>query len=513
MTPDKFATFREAGLVRIPVTRRLLADLETPLSCFCKLGNRPWTYLLESVSGGEKWGRYSCIGLDAKERIEVRNKEIKRYVNDNLVELIQSTDPFLWINKYRKKLGVIPSSVMKQLDLPIFIGGLVGFFGYETIGFHEPKIIFDETSNDDIDAPDILLMRSEDVVVFDNLSGILILITHANPQDPENLSRAELRLDAIVEKLKTPIKKFDEIKKTFSVDQEHIKYSFAQSEFIEAVNLIKEHIEAGDAMQVVLSQRMSLPFNASPLSLYRALRVLNPSPYLFYLNLQKIQIVGSSPEPLARLQDSLISVRPIAGTRPRGKTETTDLIMEQQLLTDPKERAEHLMLIDLGRNDVGRISRAGSVEVTEKEKIEKYSNVMHIVSQVEGHLKEGLTALDVLRVCLPAGTLSGAPKIRAMQIIKELEPVKRGIYGGAIGYLGWDGNMDTAIAIRTAIVSDGILHIQAGAGVVADSIPEKEWEETLNKASAILRAVDVAVSSLDALPDKIGQTGVFWLKS
>ncbi|MEE8233513.1 MAG: anthranilate synthase component I family protein, partial [Gammaproteobacteria bacterium] len=347
-----------------------------------------------------------------------------------------------------------------------------------------------------LECPDILLMVSEQLVVFDNLSGKLHIIVHANPKQSDAYVKAQQQLDELASKLTVAIIDTPN-EKTRHVDEKDFVSGFTQEKFQRSVDRIKDYIVEGDAMQVVLSQRLSIPFNAPPIDLYRALRCLNPSPYMFYLNLKDFHIVGSSPEILVRLEDNEVTVRPMAGTRPRGADAEEDLVLEEELLNDPKELAEHLMLIDLGRNDTGRVAEIGTVKVTDKMIIERYSHVMHIVSNVVGTLREGQTAIDVFRATFPAGTVSGAPKIRAMEIIDELEPVKRGIYAGAVGYISWNGNMDTAIAIRTAVIKDGSLHIQAGAGIVADSVPENEWKETMNKGRAIFRAVTMAENGLN----------------
>jgi anthranilate synthase component 1 len=379
--------------------------------------------------------------------------------------------------------------------LPRFTGGLVGYFGYETIHYIEPQLRSEKP--DPIGAPDILLMVSEDVLVFDNLKGRLLVLTHADPSETNAYERAQAHLDDIIRELRQNRLPVCTPAPARAVDEADFVSGFTQEGFESGVRRIKDYIVDGDVMQVVLSQRMSIPFAAPPLDLYRALRCLNPSPYMFHLNLRDFHIVGSSPEILVRLEDNVVTVRPIAGTRRRGKTPEEDLAFERDLLSDPKEVAEHLMLIDLGRNDAGRVSETGSVRVTDKMIIERYSHVMHIVSNVTGRLTEGRDAFDVLRATFPAGTVSGAPKIRAMEIIAELEPVKRGVYSGAVGYVGWSGNLDTAIAIRTAVIKDGTLHIQAGAGVVHDSIPLNEWEETLNKGRAVFRAVAMAEAGLE----------------
>ena len=500
MTPEQFDRYRELDLTRVPVAVKRLADMETPLSCYLKLADRPWSYLLESVTGGETWGRYSCIGLPSRERIEVSGHRITRFERDEAVEIIESDDPLTWISDYQVRLGETPSWIIEELDLPKFTGGLVGYFGYDTIRYVEPRVAKTLPENDPIGSPDIILMRSDDVVVFDNLSGMLTLITHANPQETGAYEAAFVRLDDMLDDLASAM----DPSAFYPTEHEPIaeadyQYSLEKDAFKNAVKEVKEYIQAGDVMQTVLSQRISVPYTESPLSLYRALRVLNPSPYMYFLNLDDTHIVGSSPEILARLEDGHVSVRPIAGTRPRGKTQEEDAALENELLADPKEISEHLMLIDLGRNDVGRVAEIGSVELTDNMVVERYSHVMHIVSHVEGKVRPDVTALDVLKACLPAGTLSGAPKVRAMELINQFEPVRRGIYGGAVGYLGWSGNMDTAIAIRTAVIKAGMMHIQAGAGLVADSVPQSEWMETLNKGRAVIRAANSALTGFKDL--------------
>ena len=500
MTPEQFDRYRKLDLTRVPVAVRRLADMETPLSCYLKLANRPWSYLLESVTGGETWGRYSCIGLPSRERIEVNGPRITRFERDEVVEIIESEDPLTWISDYQVRLGETPSWVVEELDLPKFTGGLVGYFSYDTIQYVEPRVAKTLPNNDPIGSPDIILMRSDDVVVFDNLSGMLTLITHANPQEAGAYETACERLDDMLDDLASAM----DPSAFYPTEHEPIteadyQYSLGKNAFKTAVKDVKEYIQAGDVMQTVLSQRISVPYAESPLSLYRALRVLNPSPYMYFLNLDDTHIVGSSPEILARLEDGHVSVRPIAGTRPRGKTQEEDVALENELMADPKEISEHLMLIDLGRNDVGRVAEIGSVELTDNMVVERYSHVMHIVSHVEGKVRPDVSALDVLKACLPAGTLSGAPKVRAMELINQLEPVRRGIYGGAVGYLGWSGNMDTAIAIRTAVIKGGVMHIQAGAGLVADSVPQSEWTETLNKGRAVIRAANAALTGFKDL--------------
>ncbi|KAA0013245.1 anthranilate synthase component I [Billgrantia pellis] len=497
MSPERFHELARAGYNRIPVTREVLADLDTPLSTYLKLADEPWSFLLESVQGGEKWGRYSIIGLPSHERIEVRGHRVSHFRHGECVARDEVEDPLAWIERFQADFRV-----PRLDDQPRFDGGLVGYFGYDTIRYIEPRLRGSHVAAkpDPLDVPDILLMVCDELVVFDNLSGRLTLWTHADPASANAYEAAIDRLARLEKRLRSAsVLAGSPGTGRSAVEEGHFTSGFTEAGFKAAVETIKQYVLAGDVMQCVPSQRMSIPYRASPLDLYRALRSLNPSPYMFFFNLDDHHVVGSSPEILARLEEGEITVRPIAGTRVRGKTEAEDMALEADLLADPKEVAEHLMLIDLGRNDVGRISETGSVKVTDQMAVERYSHVMHIVSNVTGRLKPGLSAMDVLRATFPAGTLSGAPKIRAMEIIDELEPVKRGIYSGAVGYLSWHGNMDTAIAIRTAVIKDGELHVQAGAGVVADSVPELEWQETLNKGRAIFRAVAMAEKGLDNL--------------
>jgi anthranilate synthase component 1 len=479
--PDGRAA-RGRGHNRVVLTRELPGDLDTPVGAYLKLANRPYTYLLESVQGGERFGRYSFIGLPSREVLRVygRRAEVRR--DGKLVEQTTLADPLPWLREYAARFRARP-----EPGLPRLAGGLVGYFGYDCVRYFEPKLVADKP--DELGTPDILLMRSDELVVFDNLRATLTLCVHADPDSRADLKRAETRLDGIEAQLRRPLKAPRAGTRGKADRAGEFVSGFSRAKFCDAVGRIKDYIAAGDAMQVVPSQRLSAPFRAPPVMLYRAIRRLNPSPYLFYLHLDDHHIVGSSPEPLVRVEEGTVTVRPIAGTRRRGVTAVQDAALEAELLADPKEIAEHLMLIDLGRNDVGRVAETGSVRVTEKMAIERYSHVMHIVSNVTGKLRPGLDALDALAATFPTGTLTGAPKVRAMQIIDELEPVKRGIYGGAVGYLSWDGNMDMAIAIRTAVIKDGKVHVQAGAGVVADSQPQAEWEETMTKARALMNAV------------------------
>ena len=476
--------------LRIPISLELLADMETPLSVFKKLGNKPFSYLFESVEGAEKWARYSLIGLPSTTVIKVHKNDIKIFKDNKVVKKVSSPDPLKFLQEYQSKIEVKPNN-----ELPSFTGGLVGYLGYDCIRYIEPKL---SKSNlpDPLGTPDALFMLSEEVAVFDNLNNKLHLIVLSDSESKSAISKAQERLKHLSNKLLNPLPKENSSEIIEPVEEEDFVSGFGEVKFKKTVERIKEYIKAGDVMQVVCSQRMSVPFTSDPVELYRSIRHLNPSPYLYYLNLDEFHIVGSSPEILARLETNEVTVRPIAGTRRRGKDKKDDLRMERDLTNDPKEIAEHLMLIDLGRNDIGRISEAGSVEVTEKFEVERYSHVMHMVSNVKGKLKKDLNYMDVVRATFPAGTLSGAPKIRAMELIEEFEPVKRGIYGGAVGYFSWNGNMDMAIAIRTAIIKDDILYIQAGGGFVADSDPELEWKEALNKGRAIFKAVEMVQEKL-----------------
>lgn len=490
---------------RIPLCCDVLADLDTPLSCYLKLADGPYSYLFESVQGGEKWGRYSIIGLPCSTVLKVSDYQVTIESNGEVVESVHSDDPLAFVEQYQARY-----QVPELDDMPVFAGGLVGYFGYDTVRYVEKKLK-DSSPPDVIGTPDILLMVSDEVLVFDNLGGTIKLIVHADPAQPNAYENAVQRLNELALQLQQATPSLPEINLQLhdqAIEESDFVSSFGEENYKKAVETVKEYVLAGDVMQAVVSQRLSVPFTAEPLNLYRALRNLNPSPYMYFLNLEDFHIVGSSPEILARLEDNTVSVRPIAGTRRRGYSEEEDLALEQELLADPKELAEHLMLIDLGRNDAGRVSEIGTVELTDKMIVERYSHVMHIVSNVTGTLSEGKTAMDVLRATLPAGTLSGAPKIRAMEIIDELEPVKRGVYGGAVGYISWQGNMDTAIAIRTAVIKDQQLYVQAGAGIVADSQPRLEWKETMNKARALFRAASMVQKKTDGHQPSSSQQAV-----
>jgi anthranilate synthase component I len=492
MTPDEFAGLAAAGYNHIPVTREILADLDTPLSTYIKVAGGSYTYLLESANqGGEKWARYSMVGLTSNRILKVFGREVVLAENGVETARFQVDDPLAYIESFKAEYRYPPVE-----NLPIYTGGLVGYFGYDTMRYVE-KRLRDSAPPDTIGTPDILLMVSNDVMVFDSLRGRICVITHANPAQSGALDRAQLRLDEMVRAMQGDVP--GTVREPLigpHIHEEDFVSTYGATQFKADVEKIKQYIVAGDVMQVVLSQRMAVSMESDPLNLYRALRSLNPSPYMYYMNLDDFHIVSSSPEILARLDNGEVTVRPLAGTRRRGRDAVEDAFMEKELLADPKEIAEHLMLIDLGRNDIGRVCQIGSVAVTEMMVVERYAHVMHIASNVRGAIRPGVSAMDLLRATLPVGTLSGAPKVRALEIIDELEPEKRGIFGGAVGYLSWNGNMDTAIAIRTAIVKDGTLYIQAGAGVVADSIADLEWMETINKARSIFQAAALAETGL-----------------
>jgi anthranilate synthase component I len=487
MTEEEFQGLAAQGFNLIPVTLTALADLDTPLSAYLKLGNGPYSYLLESVQGGERFGRYSFIGLPANTRIRVHGRHVSVERDVGATWSAEVADPLQFVSDYITKY-----KVPQIAGLPRFCGGLVGYFGYDTVRYVEHKLA-SAAKPDALGVPDILLLFSTELIVLDNLSGKLHFIVYADPTETHALRDAQARLEALRARLREPTP----VPREGVGEVSQARSEFGEEAFKAAVTRAKQYIFDGDIMQVVLSQRLSRPFAASPLSLYRAIRTLDPSPYMIYYDFGDFHVVGASPEILVRLESDTVTVRPIAGTRPRGKTSTQDNSLAEDLLSDPKERAEHVMLMDLGRNDIGRVAEIGSVRVTENMVIERYSYVMHIVSNVEAKLKAGLSAMDVLRATFPAGTVSGAAKVRAMEIIDELEPTKRGVYAGAVGYLGFNGDMDLAIAIRTAVVKDATLYVQAGAGIVADSVPESEWTETQNKARAMLRAAEMAQNGLD----------------
>ncbi len=484
---DEFNALSAQGYNRIPLVLETFADLDTPLSLYLKLANQPFSYLLESVQGGERFGRYSIIGLPARFRVVAHGRRVEVLDGNAVVEAVEDTSPLDFVKSYQARFKTPPYE-----GLPRFTGGLAGYFGYETVRYIEKRLA-NNVKSDDIDVPDVLLMVSEQLAVVDNLSGKLYFIVYADAAEPDAYAKAKQRLNELVASLRNTVA----IPKSVATQKTAPKSEFGEENFKAAVKRAQQYILDGDIMQVVLSQRMSQPFAESPLSLYRALRSLNPSPYMFYYDMGDHHVVGASPEILVRLENGTVTARPIAGTRPRGKTREDDILLANELLADPKELAEHVQLMDLGRNDVGRVAVTGSVKVTDNMMIERYSHVMHIVSNVEGKLKPGMDAIDVIKATFPAGTVSGAPKVRAMEIIDELEPSKRGIYAGAVGYLGFNGDMDVAIAIRTGVIKNNMLYVQAGAGIVADSIPESEWIETQNKARAVLRAAELVQDGLD----------------
>lgn len=494
MTPDALAELAAQGYNHVPVTREVFADLDTPLSCYIKVACGPYSYLLESASqGGEKWSRYSMVGLPAHVVVKVFGHEVVVEEGGVAIERVTTEDPLRFIEQFQSRFRYPAVE-----NLPAYTGGLVGYFGYDTVRYVEKRVSHGAPP-DTIGTPDILLMVSNDVMVFDSVKGRIHVVTHVDPAIPDAASKAEARLDAMVLALQADLPR--NVREPIVgplIHEEDFVSSYGQDKFMADVDRIKKYIVEGDVMQVVLSQRMSVNIESSPINLYRALRSLNPSPYMFLMDLDDFHIVSSSPEILARLDHREVTVRPLAGTRRRGRDEAEDIEMEIELLADPKEIAEHLMLIDLGRNDIGRVCETGSVEVTEMMVVERYAHVMHIASNVRGMLLPQYSAMDLLRATLPVGTLSGAPKVRSLEIIDELEPEKRGIFGGAVGYLSWNGNMDTAIAIRTAIVKGSRLYVQAGAGVVADSVPALEWKETINKARSIFRAAAMSEAGLSA---------------
>jgi anthranilate synthase component 1 len=491
MTQLEFQRLAAEGYTRIPVIAEARADLYTPLALYAQLAGGPYSYLLESVVGGERFGRYSFIGLACSERIEARGRTLWRLVRnsrgaDVCVERVDECDPLEYLRRWLQahKAAPVPAGLR-------FGGGLVGYFGYETVRHIEPRAL-GAAKPDPIGTADMILLVSDELAVVDNVLGRLYLVVYADPRAPDAWRAAEERLESLKARLAAPLARELFMGLQAEPGSAPVERTFSEASFIDAVRRAKDYIAAGDVMQVQVSQRSSREFHAPPLELYRALRGVNPSPYMFYFDFGDHHVVGASPEILVRLAGDTVTLRPIAGTRPRGRTPQEDAAIAAELLADEKERAEHVMLIDLGRNDVGRVARAGTVKVTEKMVVERYSHVMHIVSNVEGRVRRELDAIDVLRAGFPAGTVTGAPKVRAMQIIDELEPVKRGIYSGAVGYLGFNGDMDLAIAIRTAVVKAGRLHVQAAAGIVADSDPRSEWLETQHKARALLNAADLA---------------------
>ena len=501
ITETEFQHLASQGYNRIPLVRQALADLDTPLSVYLKLvgtgAAARRSFLLESVVGGERFGRYSFIGLPSRTWLRASGLRTEVLEDERVVETAEG-NPLDFIEAYQKRFKVaLPPG------LPRFCGGLAGYFGYDAVRYIEPKLA-EASLPGGLPTPDVLLLQCEALAVIDNLAGSLQLIVYADPTRPGAYAAAAARLDELAARLGQGVS----VPPVLPSEPQPVTRIFAKDDYLAAVRRAKEYIAAGDMMQVQVGQRLSKRYTADPLSLYRALRRLNPSPYMYYYDLGEFQIVGASPEILVRQERSAegakVTIRPLAGTRPRGATPEQDRALEEELRADPKERAEHLMLIDLARNDIGRIAQTGSVKVTEAFVVERYSHVMHIVSNVEGLLKDGVTNLDVLKATFPAGTLTGAPKVRAMEIIDELEPVKRGIYGGACGYLSHAGDMDVAIAIRTGIIIDQTLYVQASAGVVADSVPELEWQETEAKARALLRAAELVEGGFDAQGTLLG---------
>lgn len=501
MQHEEFLALAKQGFNRIPLVKEVLADLETPLSLYVKLTQafgQKNTYLLESVLGGERFGRFSFIGLPAKTVLRTVGTPdaplTEVLLNDQVIET-NHDNPLDFVDAYFKRF-----KVAVQPGLPRFCGGLAGYFGYDTVRYIESRLAKHHLP-DELGVPDIQLMLTEELAVVDNVAGRIYLIVYADPSLADSFEKGQNRLKELLACLNKPVSMPVSPPST----KTELIRKFKAADFENAVLKTKEYILAGDCMQVVIGQRISKPFTDSPLALYRALRSLNPSPYMYFYDFGDLQVVGSSPEILVRQEQrdsqKIVTIRPLAGTRPRGATPEEDQRLATELLADPKEIAEHVMLIDLARNDVGRIAKTGTVKVTDSMSIEKYSHVQHIVSSVEGELLDNMSNMDVLRATFPAGTLSGAPKIRAMEIIDEMEIVKRGVYGGAVGYLSFSGDMDVAIAIRTGVIRDGVLHSQAGAGVVADSDPTAEWKETEAKARAVLMAADLVQGGLDAPHD------------
>ena len=501
MQLEEFNALANQGFNRIPLVKEVLADLETPLSLYVKLSQafgKKNTYLLESVLGGERFGRFSFIGLPAKtiiRTIGTPTSPVNEVLTDGKVVESNNDNPLDFVDAYFKRF-----KVALQPGLPRFCGGLAGYFGYDTVRYIESRLA-KHSLPDELGVPDIQLMLTEELAVIDNVAGKIYFIVYADPSISKGFETAQNRLKELLTCLGKPAN----MPASLPSSKTELIRKFKATDFENAVRKTKDYILAGDCMQVVIGQRISKPFTDSPLALYRALRSLNPSPYMYFYDFGDMQIVGSSPEILVRQEkraaEKIVTIRPLAGTRPRGANPEEDERLAKELLADPKEIAEHVMLIDLARNDVGRIAKTGSVKVTDSMSIEKYSHVQHIVSSVEGDLLDNMSNMDVLRATFPAGTLSGAPKIRAMEIIDEMEIVKRGVYGGAVGYLSFSGDMDVAIAIRTGVIRDGMLHSQAGAGVVADSDPTAEWKETEAKARAVLTAAELVQGGLDAPND------------
>ncbi|RZI95828.1 MAG: anthranilate synthase component I [Variovorax sp.] len=499
ITELEFKSLSAQGYNRIPLMVEAFADLETPLSLYLKLAHSKdggkYSFLLESVVGGERFGRYSFIGLPARTLLRASGfgaEARTEVVTDGVVVETAEGNPLDFIEAYQKRF-----KVALRPGLPRFCGGLAGYFGYDAVRYIEKKLEA-TCPPDTLGCPDIMLLQCEELAVIDNLSGKLYLIVYADPNRPEAYSNAKRRLRELRDQLKYSVAA-PQVKASAPHPAER---SFAKVDYLKAVERAKELIAGGDFMQVQVGQRISKRYTESPLSLYRALRSMNPSPYMFFYNLGDFHVVAASPEILVRQEtmgdgQQKVTIRPLAGTRPRGASPELDKAAEVELINDPKERAEHVMLIDLARNDIGRIAKIGTVKVTEAFAVERYSHVMHIVSNVEGTLLDGMTAIDVLKATFPAGTLTGAPKVHAMELIDQLEPIKRGLYGGACGYISYAGDMDVAITIRTGVIKNQMLHVQAAAGVVADSVPELEWKETEAKARALLRAAELVEEGLE----------------
>jgi anthranilate synthase component 1 len=489
MTESEFLALGRAGFNRIPLALETLADLDTPLSIYLKLAARPGSYLLESVIGGERFGRYSIVGLPARESLECSGRKVTVTRDGAVAERHESDDPLQFIDDYLRRFRAAPPPPALR-----FAGGVAGYFGYDAVRYVEPRLR-GTSKPDPLGLPEIRLLLSEELAVVDNLSGKLHLVVYADPAQPNAYGEAQRRLHELRARLRDHAALPSH---TPAPAGPAPASNIGEAAFHAAVAKAMGYITEGDIMQVQVSQRLTQAFGASPVNLYRALRSINPSPYMFYFDFGDAQLVGASPEILVRREGDKVTLRPIAGTRKRGATPERDLEMERELVADPKERAEHLMLIDLGRNDVGRIAKTGTVKVTETMVVERYSHVMHMVSNVEGDVDAALSPMELLRATFPAGTVTGTPKVRAMEIIDELEPERRGVYAGAVGYIGFQGSIDLAIAIRTGVVKDGQLHVQAAAGIVADSIPDNEWRETQNKARAVLAAAEQVHAGLDA---------------
>ncbi len=473
----------------VPVYKEILADLDTPVSAYLKISGGEYSFLLESVEGGEKWARYCFIGCDPSVVVSTKGRTMTLIENGQSEQKeITSGSPLSAVKEVLSRYQPVP-----EPGLPRFSGGAVGFVSYDMVRFFED---LPEQTLDDLDVPDSQFVITDTMLVFDNVSQTIKIVSNAfiEGDDLEAIYINTIqKITSLEEKLKAPLAIGAN---TDAAESSESPLSFGsnieEEKFKQAVARIKEYILEGDAIQVVLSQRLKFSLKCDPFDIYRSLRTINPSPYMYHLKFGDVQVVGSSPEVLVRLEDNKVEVRPIAGTRKRGQNEEEDRELEQDLLKDEKELAEHIMLVDLGRNDLGRVSEISTVEVDERFTIERYSHVMHIVSNVKGILKKGLDCFDVLKAAFPAGTLSGAPKIRAMEIIDELEPTRRGLYGGAVGYISFNGNMDTAIAIRTLLIKDEMAYLGVGAGIVADSVPENEFEETMNKGRALLKAIEMA---------------------